>query len=480
MKNALWAALIVLTTSFFLGVRADDSELQFKGQKQSVTPWDNLSADHLLNVKEWREEEDMRAQVEEAERVVRERNHREVVGHIFQCVGTCRVDRGDGFFNGSYRTRIYEADEVQTMGDSYAWVFLLDGTMVRLSPFSSVTFNEFNIGIKENFINARVNAGNVLWLSRHENTFQEANIRETDVIFFPYAEYEALPITEEKPYIEKDLLELINPTETQLDHYKTLNLKIGLNNKMTKGKPTYAFIVMPNATLMGMSPSVEMISLMGGAAYFRKRSSDLLGEVKNEGESNEVLMQLRGFDNKELTPLQDDTWMMVDDKGKAATPADDRHWLDMTSFITKRIPSIMHGREIFLERYSEFVFREKYDAVALAEKDGYLLWGKLKAGEGEKKSNMELRLEFLKEYYRRIETSNLNSSARVRENLIARGETNLKMELGTYFFSTALNRYYQYGEILKENSEKNSDDKEVSEVLNSTKKILWKKMHGIR
>lgn len=475
MKNAFITSLIVLTTSFFFSAQAASSNLEFKGQKQSVTSWDYLPTESFLSFKEWREEADIRSQIPESERLVRERNHREVVGHMYQCIGVCRVDRGEGFFNGSYRTRIYEGDEVQTIDDSYAWIFLFDGTMVRLSPHSSITFNEFNVGIQENFINARVNAGNVLWLSRHEKQFEETNIRETDVIFFPYSEYESLPINLERPYIEDDLLELISVPNTQVNHYKTLNEKIAENNKLTKGKPTYAFLVMPNATLMGISPSVEMVSLMGGVSYFKKRSSQSLGEVKNDDITNDLFLQLRGFDNKSLNSMQEDLWIAVDDKGRSYAAAEDTHWLDMGEFMTKRIPSIMLGREIFLKRYSEFVFRGMYNAALLAKEDGYLLWGKIKSLEGENKSNLELRIEFLKEYYRRVETSNLMSSARIRERLVERGEKSLKMEYGDYFFITALNRYYQYGERLK-----NSNDKETGEVLNSTKKLLWKKMHGIR
>ena len=78
MRIHLLAAMIILTTSFFFEVRADESYLQFKGQKQSIMPWDNLPVESFLNFKQWRDDQDQMAQVEEAERVVRERNHREV------------------------------------------------------------------------------------------------------------------------------------------------------------------------------------------------------------------------------------------------------------------------------------------------------------------------------------------------------------------------------------------------------------------
>lgn len=472
----LLTALIVLTTSFFLDAHADGPKIEFKDQKQSVTDWGNLSINSFLSFKEWKEESDIKDQVPEWEKIIRERNHRELVGRIYQCVGSCRVDRGASFFNGSYRTGLYEGDEIQTVGDSYAWIFLLDGTMVRLSPRSSITLNEINIGVKENFLNARLNVGNILWLSRSEYPFLESNIRETDVLFFPYAEYESLPITEKKLYLEDDLLQLITETKSQINHYKSLNKTILANNKITRSKPTYAFLVTPNATIMGVSPSVEVVTLIGGKTFFKKRSSATLElDVKDEM-TNDLFLQLRGFDNKSLTTIQDDMWITVDERGRNYAQSEDVNLLNIGEFITKRIPSIMHAREIFLKRYSEFAFREKYDPVILARQDGYRMWGKLGAAEGEKKEDLELRLEFLKEYFRRVETSNLVSSLRFRERFEKRGEKNVTTEYGRYFFITALNKYYRF----VEDQNKNSNDKETGEVLNSTTKLLWKKMHGIR
>jgi hypothetical protein len=330
--------------------------------------------------------------------------------------------------------------------------------------------------VKENFFNARLNAGNILWLSRSEHPFLESNVRETDVMFFPYVEYESLPVAEKKPYLEDDLLELISESQSQLNHYKALNEAVLANNKITRAKPTYVFLVTPNATIMGVSPSVEVVTLIGGKTFFKKRSSATLELDVKEEIPNDLFLQLRGFDNKNLMTIQEDLWITVDERGRNYAQSEDVNWLNMGEFITKRIPSIMLGREIFLKRYSEFAFREKYDPIALAKNDGYRMWGKMGAAEGEPKEDLELRLEFLKEYFRRVETSNLLSSSKFRERFEKRGEKNVTMEYGRYFFITALNKYYRFGE----SQNKNSNDKETGEVLNSTTKLLWKKMHGIR
>jgi hypothetical protein len=471
----LLVVLGLLLPSFMSAAYSQEpsSMLEFKGQKQSSTKWGDLPIESFLSFRHWKEETDLKAMAPNWEKIIRERSYRELAGRVFQCVGTCRVDRGESFFSASYRTGLYEGDEFQTIGDSYAWIFLLDGTMIRLSPDSSVTINELNIGVKENFINARVNTGNVLWLSRLEFDYEEVNIRETDVIFYPYAEYEALPVTEKKPYREDDLISLLEESSTQENHYKSLNEKINENNKLTKQKPTYAFIVMPNANIMGYSPMVEMVSILGGKSYFKKRSLETLGLKKKEGVLlPETFLALRGYDNKALQTIAEDAWFTIDERGREVSQGENEHWLTMGEFITKRIPSIIMGREIFLKRYSEFAFREKYDPLKLALNDGYRLWGALGNSEGKNKEDLELRLEFLKEYFRRVETTNLTTSRRFKERLSERGEKISETTYSNRFFVTALNKYYTFSNY--------TDDKETGEVLNSTNKLLWKKMHGIR
>lgn len=469
MKTSLLLILFLMLIS--LG-KAEETVPIFKNQPRSATKWGEININKFLSFQDWKEQADERDLVPSWETIIRERNNKEIVGHFFQCVGSCRVDRGKSFFNPSFGSAIYEGDEVQTLGESYAWIFLLDGTMVRFSPESSMNFNELNIGIKENFLNARINAGNILWLSRSESSYEEQDVRETDVLFFPLALNEAQPSFAKKKYKEDDLLELVEERHPVIDQYQRLNKLIEENNKLTKGKPTYAFVVMPNMTLMGYNPSFEVVSLLGGKTYFKKRSPLQLGFQKDTNEED-LMIQMRGFENKTLAPVQSDTWLEVDEKGRSLVMAQENvHWLTMGEFVTKYTPSLMIAREFMLQKYSEICFREKYDPMFLASNDGYRLWGSLKSEDGNPKSDLELRLDFLKEYFRRIETTNLLVSSHFAEKLKERGGPIRAMEYGTYFFSRALSKYYSYEEY--------NDENETGEVLNSTTKKLWKRMHGIR
>ncbi|MDD4975381.1 MAG: hypothetical protein PHY93_13565, partial [Bacteriovorax sp.] len=315
--KAILALIISTAISMALSLgQAQEPNPGFKDSHLSSTKWGEINLKTFLSFHDWKNLRDDKDQVPEWETIVRERNNREIVGRFFQCVGLCRLDRGQSFFIPNLRTAIYEGDEIQTIGESYAWIFLLDGTMVRLAPESSINFNELNIGAKENFLNVRVNAGNILWLSRNESLFDELNVRETDILFNPLALYEAQPIPDRKPYKEDDLIELVSERQTILNQYKNLNGLIEKNNKFTRSKPTYAFIVMPNLTVMGYNPSVEIVSLLGGKTFLKKRSSNFLGLKKDTAEKEEVVIQMRGFENTDLTPIESDKWLEVDEKGR--------------------------------------------------------------------------------------------------------------------------------------------------------------------
>lgn len=463
---------------------APPEKLHFLGQKKSLTNWGSIDLDTFLSYKDWKFLSAEKDKNPEWEKILRERSLTEMTGRVYQCIGKCRVTRGEGFFYATHRTNIYEGDEIETLEDSFLWIFLFDGTMIRLSPQSSITLNEFNVGIEENFINARVNFGNVVWLSRLESFYEEENMRETDVIFFPFAEYLAIPKQDQKKYEEKNLDLLLGESLTHINHTKDLNLWIQENNKMTKKKKTYSFITMPNMTLMGYSPNVEIVSLLGGETYFKSRSFNkllLAKEVDVEAEAQieqikeELQFALRGLENKALTTLEDDIWMSVDAKGESSSPKEDTTQLDVGEFITKRPTRIFIGREIFLKNYSKFVFSGESDPLKFAKEHGYRLWGKMQSVD-QKHDDLELRLVFLKEYTRRIETTNLESNERWKKRMESRGKKIENMVYGDYFYKKAMDKYYQ-------NGEKGKDvitQKDLENDLNSTKKTIWKRMNGIR
>ncbi len=461
---------LVLVIFIFLGhsllIAEDTLPLVPEYNKQNISSftWEEVPVKDFLSFKKWKTDTDIKEKTPEWEQAVLARRNKEVAGRFFQCVGTCHVERGAGFFNPNYRSTIYENDEIQTIGESYAWIFLLDGTMVRLSPESSITINEINIGIEENFLNARINMGNVLWMSRLENNIEENNYRETEALFFPLNVFEANPIISPVVYNRDNLLELTERRKTNLYQRERLNSLIDENNFLTNGKKTFSILTLPNVTLMGRDLVVETVSLMGGETYFRKKTpeeQELISE--KEASESEVQYQLRGYENHELVILDSDNWMVADAKGDSVNKVEDDNLLKMSSFITKRIPSILVARELLMQKYSEVLYKEKYDRTLLARNEGYRLWDS---------EEMAKRLSFIKEYFRRVETTNLTSSVHFIERMKLRGVAIPSIEYSNKYFIKALDRlmlYDPYTEVPAKAS-----------TLNSTSKHLWKVIHGIR
>lgn len=466
-----WMFFLIIMLSAFSGV-AQDNKVEYRNLKNSSFDWGKINIEKFLSFKDWKDSTDDKEQVKNWEAQLKERSHKEIAGHFFQCVGFCRIDRGESFFNPSFRTPIYEGDEIKTNGESFAWLFLLDGTMIRLAPESSITINEFNTGINENFIFARINTGNVIWLSRKNDKYELNNVRETDVLFFPLSLYEAQPNPDRKDYKEDKLFEMLEEKKTVENQIKNLNEIIEKNNKWIGEKNTFSFVTAPNVTFFGYNPNVEIVSLIAGKSYLKKRSSKFLGLI-DSAKDDEIMLQLRGFDNKEFQTLPDDKWLAVEEKGKSVVEEESiLNWLTMGEFVTKRIPSLLVARELLLEKYSTtFFIKDKKEFYKKANLKGYRVWGSLKS-EDDKKSDLELRLDFLKEYTRRSETNNLVVAQHFTDRLKERGEKLKTMEYSNFYFIKALNTYYSYDEF--PNGHKDGEE------LNSTTKTLWKRIHGFK
>ncbi|CBW25599.1 putative exported protein [Halobacteriovorax marinus SJ] len=439
----------------------------YKGMNKSLVEWEKLDPIDFLDYDLWLRDVKLRDKWPEWEKTVREKSQREIVGKVLHCVGKCRFYRGIGFYNGQFRSTVLEGDEIHTDEDSYAWVFLVDGTMVRLSPYSSVTFKEFNIGEKTNFIHARINSGNILWLSREQNKFVENNDRETDGLFLPMKFYDALPTSESNSFKEDDLISSLEESQSTLNQYKRLNKLIEENNKNLPKRETFSFLVTPNGSISGQSLNVEFISLIGNKGYLKRRSFSQLGLAGDVPERS-ANFYFRGFENKSTPEIAEGTWYEIGEKGREFSENGDNRLFQMGELVTKRIPTIYVARELLLKEYSQF-FKISGNAKKLAHDYGYRQWGSFE----NPKSDLRLRFEFLKEYSRRMETSNLLASERLREKMKATGGISNDMVYSSKFFNLALVEYMR-----GENINLNIDSER--EVLNSTKKKFWKIINEIK
>ena len=440
----------------------------FKGYQRSLIDWEDLDHKKWLSFKKWKEKYEKREKFPPWERLKRERILKERVGYVMDCRGECFLYRGLGKNRIQFKSTIREGDEIKTQKDSYLWLFLMDGTMVRISPQTSITMREINISPDEVFFHARINFGNVLWLSREGSSFEEKFDRETDSIFHPHPLFEVLPKLKKKEINENDLFSYLENTSPALGQYKRLNLEIKKNSSHYQSKRSLAFLVMPNGTLFGERLKTEIIVLLGGETFLKRRNFQQLG-LKEKGVPESVLAEvfLRGYENDKGNLIEEGQWYEIDKNGirlSGLGPSDYKKFL-MGEFLTQRIPTILLAREVFLKRYSSFVFNKSLTSRQLALQYGYRLWRSWNS----KKKEMRKRVDYLKEYTRRVETTVLKESLKLRKRFIKRKEKVHPITYDSRYYKKAMESYYK---SLAYPSSLESD----KEVLNSMRHPLWGKV----
>lgn len=438
------------------------------GMGRSDIDWEKLEPNEWLNYNRWR------AVLEARERPNDyglsdpfRKKFREPVGKVIHCVGNCRLYRGLKNNTVEYRSPIREGDDLITKEHSYLWVFLLDGTLIRISPNSSISFREFNIGKNENFMHARINQGNILWLTRSKNKFHQLKMkRETDSLFVPLSEiYETGFEKEAMKIDENNLLAMLDEFDYVKSQYSRLNTKIEENNKWFR-KPTYSYIVLQNGTVFGKNLNMEFMTFNGKKSYLKSRKYSQLGL---EGKTPDDFLEFyfRGFENKNKQKLEKGVWYEIDEKGRSIETMADQDRFSLSEYITKNIPTIYVAREFLLNKYARFT-HEEISAQKLAQNYGYYMWESI----DKKDSNINRRIAFLHEYTRRIETTQMLVTRQIRKKVINHDDKTIYNYFGPHFYSKAI-------KDLMIERDRVYDSQSRDDSLNSTKRPLWKRMHGI-
>ncbi|MDH5580328.1 MAG: hypothetical protein OEY33_00335 [Bdellovibrionales bacterium] len=450
---------------------AQKSSLDFKGVQRSLINWKTVHPYHWLDLGIWKEDLKEREANPSWESLIKNRMLKEKIGKVIQCVGKCLNYRGKAFNQLKYNSILREGDEIQTDSESYLWIFLFDGTLVRLSPSSSISFKEINVGIDEFFLNARVNYGNILWLSRDTRLYEENNLRETDSLFLPLDFLEANPKSKMVKIKEDQLEKYLEIDKSNLEHAKKLNRLILENNLFVLDKPTYSFIVMPNGSIFGKSLKLEIVVLDGGASFLKKRSDEQLklvaGQIEEEDNAHNfpASFYYRGFENRDVSELEEGFWYQVGYDGTNLARSAQKNGPEyaMGEYITSKITSILVARELLLREFSHKLFSHSIDVNDFAANYGYRLWGSLTKTP---KEDLRKRFDFVKEYTRRVETTNLLEREKFKQRQSLRGLDYVTEPFSNRFYIRALKDYYF-------NRLRLTRVKDDREVLNSTSHPFW-------
>ena len=441
-------------------------EVQFSTENASLIDWKEVEEKDFLDFQRWKIERQLKDENPLWKQNLQETRLTEKAGFVIDCVGECRNYRGLGYAKVRYLSTIMEGDEIFTMKDSYLWIYLLDGTLVRMSPESSITLKEINRGKTENMIYARLNTGNILWWSRAQNHFISKDHKETDSLFLPLDMYEANMQTRRFKVDEDNLYAYLQADTNKAKKYTRLNKLIDESNAMGSF-PTRSFLTFPNGSVYGKNMVAEFVVLNGGNTYFKSRTIEQQG-LEGEAPESELVFFYRGFNNTSEDLIENGKWYRVGTKGRTLNPETEMRF-SMGEFLTTNIPTILTARELMYQKYSGFMHDSTLTDLQLASGKGYRLWGDFNQSD----SDLSQRVRFLKEYTRRMETTNLLVTERFNRKLRENGEEVLNAEYSPKYFSRAIAHFYNYRDGVSILSN-------TKEVLHSERKELWKRIHERR
>jgi len=332
---------------------------------------------------------------EDSSIVKREGRINEKIGKIIQCYGECRVQSGPSSFFPRELSSLFEGDEVLTSKNAHIWIFLLDGSLLRIFPQSSVSFNEINISQTSIGLNLRLNYGYAYFKAAGELNKNIANEnedeKETDQLFLP--------------------LKLLKTTPSEASNASVCHQR----------KKSRLIISTPQATFYGDEAEFFLATALGGKTY-----------IKNNRDGLQYI--LRGFEKYESGTMPQQQWHVIDHLGMSFKELERASLQIASEFVVKRIKSIEKLQKNFLTQSLPLFCRDiVFDVGKVAS--GYRIWSDREYLERE---------ILLLDYYRRIETTNLYSFKNLKEKMLNEGKKFdvLESDFSGQYFNQALNAYF--------------------------------------
>lgn len=411
-ENILEEKRITTPVQARVQVNTIDSEksrvYKFKGESLNNIQWDLIDENEWLSFDLWKENnENSNLNQAAVRKVMRELAHTEIMGRVIKCLGNCFNYRGVKRVRAQYLTQLKEGDEFSTLEDSYAWIFLMDGSLVRLSPNSSITLQEINVSQDDFFIMLRLNNGFMSFIPRSSKTIKSSDLAQTDLGFLPIqisnANQEFFAIQQYRSLNKSEKYAFSLKAQPGLwEQYQKLNELIKENNTYMQKRKTRFYLFTPNFSVEGENNPVHMFYEAGGDGIFSISNKFEFNEAADE--LIETVISKRGYNNIDVFSPQWDQWYEVDAEGSIInTKLENTHLLNANLALLKRIPSLLLAREIWLDKFMKPMLSRNLEEREVAEKFGYRLWNVQQKNEKQK------RINFIREYIRRIETTNIHS-----------------------------------------------------------------------
>jgi hypothetical protein len=407
--NELESTKILLHTDQW-GVKPselDRDNKPYKGQTNSLIDWKYLDPNDWLDIDYWKMTREARDTYADWKIRLRDSSHRETVGKVIQCLGNCTSSRDTGTTPIQTGSVILEGDELVAKEGAVLWVFLVDGSLIRLSSQSSFSVFEINVMDKKIFYNIRLNYGHLYFQHRRIGEYETFDLAETDQSVLPLllkeANRENFMRQDFQLLTDQDQLNyVLEKNPGHVTQYKHLNQKLNESVEKYSKWQTDVFIFSANASFKLKNPIFHIFyEDMYKTQFYLTDHIEGFKPHELEKRKSAGMLSFRGYRNEKAAQLPIDQWIEVDGKGKTfAKNFSMEDKIKPIDFFVKRIPSLHMAREIYLDKHGKFLL-EDFDKEQLAVTYGYRLWDEVK--------EMKLRLKFLISYVRRAETTNLKS-----------------------------------------------------------------------
>ena len=190
------------TDQILRGEALKDSRLRFRGEKNSAIDWTGKQGEELLDYKKWKEKVLGQEKDENYVILSRAKENREIMARVISCIGTCMAQREAKDYRLQQKSRLVEGDEVYTEKDSYLWLALASGEILRLAPETSLFLREINFIDSEIFYFLRINQGFVKMAARVGGPDEFANAKFSDPLALPLYPEQSNPSEQDKKYLE--------------------------------------------------------------------------------------------------------------------------------------------------------------------------------------------------------------------------------------------------------------------------------------
>jgi len=402
LRNTILLGMLFGT---FLGTLKADSL-----NPNSQILWGDINALEWLDFQKWKKQALSDSKLSPWEEKVSSESFKEQIGYMVGSVGEVSILRGRGEIGPSLLTKIFEGDQIETGEKSYAWIYLIDGTLVRLSPYTSVSLIEYNWGEKENLFFARMNYGHSFWFSRDSRGFRPSLFPETDVLYQESLERPTFlgdvvgkaEFRRFKNLLGKDL----RGKQDVVDLYAEINQSISYNQSRNKHyRKTKNILLFPNGTIYGENLRLEAYYSLGSKTYFSQRPEKYY--FASGTTAKPLQFMGRGYKAGIESKIEAGKWFITGERGRELKELASEMALDkgfrLSEVVTKRFPRLALVRELLFEKYSLPLFNIK-SSLLMAKRHQYKYWRDSKE-----------RFEYLLSHSRRAERKNLFALKKLKQ-----------------------------------------------------------------